>query len=137
MGYNLLIEFIEIFSRYRNRRYLKDEVHDGVIIWEGCDEFLFTSGMDVYQNIFRPAGPPRAEELGCNILSRSNYYHFSSIGNEISIEEALVQTVRVDPNNPRSYRLIRDHVRKDDADKEKIISYAGIYGVLDRVEERM
>ncbi|MCK5773536.1 MAG: hypothetical protein KAH57_07080 [Thermoplasmata archaeon] len=134
--YNL-IEFIEIFSRYRNRRYLKDEVRDGVIIWEGRDEFLFTSGMDVDQDIFRTAGPSRAEELGCNIISRSDYYYFSPIGNEISLEEALVQTARVDRINPRPYRLMREHVKKGEADKEKIFYYARKYEILDRIEEMM
>ncbi len=134
--YNL-IEFIEIYSRYRNRRYLKDEVRDGVIIWEGRDEFLFTSGMDVDKDIFRNAGPSRSEELGGNIMSRSRYYHFSTIGNEISLEEALVQTVISDLNNPRPYRLIGEQIKMGNADKERIISYAYKYGIPDRIEERM
>lgn len=134
--YNL-IEFIEIYNRYRNRRYIREEVQDGVIIWEGHDEFMFTSVMDVDQTIFRTAGPTRLEELGSNLISLRRYYHFSTIGNEISLEEALVQTARVDRINPRPYRLMREHVKKGEADKGKIFFYARKYEILDRIEEMM
>ncbi len=132
-----LIEFTEIYSRYRNRRYLREEVQDGVMIWERRDEFMFTSGMEVDKDIFRTAGPTRSEELGCNIYSPWKYYHFSTIGNEISLEEALVQTVISDLNNPRPYRLLREEIKIGKADKERIKYFARRYNILDRIEERI
>ncbi len=132
-----LIEFIEVYNRYRNRQYLSSEVKDGLIIWDGKDEFLFSTGTSVYLDKFRKAGPTRAEELGCNIISRLKYHHFSVVGDEITLEEALAQTVRVDPDNPRSYRLIRDQLNLDNVDKNMIIHYAEKYEIVDRIIERV
>ena len=127
--HNLLINFIIEYCRHRNQRYLISEHPESLIVWEWRDEFLFTTKGEINENKFTHGGPTRLNEFTDELITSAEYYYFS-IGNKpISLEEALVQTVKLDPMNPRPLRLLKNYLHDEKIELDEIMKYARKYGV--------
>ena len=124
-----LVQFIEDYSRERNSRFLRVEEPSGVIVWQHRDEFLFSMDGSTSEPEFLNAGATRLGELGYNVVHTREYYLQSEGLEAVSEEEALVQTLRADPENPRAMRFIRDAMQKHRVYSASLLEYANKYGL--------
>jgi hypothetical protein len=119
---------------------LADLFPNALIIWQWRDEYLFS----ITERRARPgllsAGPTRLEELGYDIFHAQEYYlHHPGI-DRVSEEEALVQSLAIDPNNPRMTRFIREGVQRRGVDPRRLLAFGKKYGlktVLTKVVEEI
>lgn len=75
------------------------------------------------------AAASRLEELGCSIVHTSHYYFYSPTMDKVSKEEAFIQTIKITPENPRIFRLLRDAIKDKSVKKGVILYYAKKYSV--------
>ena len=118
-----LISFLESHISRLNLAYLAETVPNGLIVWQGRDEFIFSVDFGSGPDGFFKAGPSRLDELGCDILSSRDYFYHDAAPAEICKEEALVQTYLLEKTNPRVVRLIRE----DHLDLDVFIKYTEKY----------
>ena len=83
---NILIEFLKYYSLHRNELFLKRECSEGVIIWQWRDEFLFSVSKRLDDNSFKEAGLTMLKDLNYNIITNYEYYYYSPIKENISLE---------------------------------------------------
>jgi len=133
-----LKSFIVRYSRWRNGRTLAGSFPNALIIWQWRDEYLFS----IPERRARPgllsAGPTRLDELGYDIFHAQEYYlHHPGI-NKVSEGEALVQSLVIDPNNPRIARFIREGIQRRGVNPRRLLMFGKKYGlktVLTKVVE--
>ncbi len=117
-----LIEFVKAYSEFRNRTLLEELIPEAIMVWQWRDEFLFSIPYQIDNPKFIAAAASRLDELGCEILHTSHYYFYSPKLDEVSKEEAFVQAIKIDSENPRIFRLLRAAI-KDNSIKNRIIQY--------------
>jgi hypothetical protein len=130
----MLKSFIVRYSQWRNRRALRELVPDGLIIWQWRDEYLFSTMNRMLPPDCLSAGLTRLEELGYNLIHDREYYLHSPAITKVSEEEALVQSLRVDPNNPRIPRFIKEGVQNRGANPMRILEFGKKYGLKTRLK---
>ena len=69
------------------------------------------------------------EELGFDILHSREYYFHSPDLKAVSEEEALVQALRTDLNNPRMIRFIINSIENRGVDTQIILLFGRKYGL--------
>ncbi len=121
--------FVKDYSMERNQRYLGSMIPTAVTIWQWRDEILFTTDADIEEDVFLRAGPTRLGELGYDIVSTRRCYLRSPGQPVVCEEEALIQTLRMDPENPRPMRFIRDAIDRGRAKIEVLLDFASKYEV--------
>jgi len=131
----MLRSFIVQYSRWRNRRWLRNLLPEAVIIWQWRDEYLFSIDDRVDLPDFLSAGPTRLEELGYDILHQREYYFHHPNINQVSEEEALVQALRTDPNNPRMLRFIKKGIQNRGTDPKSIMEFGEKYDIATLIEK--
>jgi predicted transcriptional regulator len=124
-----LIHFVKEFSRNNNRWYLRTIISEGIILWEESKEFLFVSSVPIEVDTILKAGPTFLSDQGFDIISDRFYYKYSIKRDPLSIEEALVQTIVIDPVNPRPRRLIFKALRDGDIQRDILLKEAKNYGI--------
>ncbi|MFH0815302.1 MAG: hypothetical protein V1934_00585 [Methanobacteriota archaeon] len=124
-AHTTLSAFARSWAEHINSAILKEKYPNAVIVWQWRDEFIFTSDGRVSDDSFKPAGPTRLEELNYDIIGRTFYYQYRPDGEEVSEAEALVQTVMIDPLNPRPLR----HLRNAKVSKAELAKFAEKYGL--------
>jgi len=127
--------FVEDYSMERNQRFLRSVVPSAVMIWHWRDEILFTTDGDIEGDEFLSAGPTRLGELGYNIVSTRMCYLYSQDKTTVGDEEALVQTLRMDPENPRPMRFIREAIGDGRARVGVLLEFARKYEVTELVRK--
>lgn len=131
-----LAEFIIQYSGWRNLHRLQEVVPEAVIVWERGDEFLFSSDGLVHRPGFLAAGPTRLDELDLDLVHTREYYLHDALTDQVSVEEALVQSLLVDPKNPRIAGLVRDGIEHHGMDPLSLQGFGAKYGIpsiLERV----
>lgn len=121
--------FIVRYSQWSNRRMLDSAIPHAIIVWQWRQEFLFSLEERVDYPDYMSAGPTRLEELGYDILHTREYYLHSPDTHMVSEEEALVQALMINRNNPRIMRFINEGIRDRGASHERILEFAGKYGL--------
>jgi len=134
---NNLIKFFIEYCRNRNQKFLDERCPNSTIVWEWRDEFIFTSDNKVISNDFITAGSTRLNELINDIISLSSYYYFNTKEKTISLEEAFIQTIRLDPMNPRPFRLLKNQIKDKNINENDIFEFARKYGVFRRVKGKL
>jgi DNA-binding transcriptional ArsR family regulator len=130
-----LRSFVVRYSQWHNRRALGSVLPGALIVWQWRDEYLISIDGRVDLPDLLSAGPTRLEELGYDILHlREYYYHHPFIGG-VSEEEALVQSLRTDPNNPRMERFIVEGITRRGADTQAIMAFGRKYGLKGALEK--
>jgi DNA-binding transcriptional ArsR family regulator len=124
-----LVSFVVRYSRWYNRRRLAEVLSGALIVWQWRDEYLFSIDGHVDLPEFLSAGPTRLEELGYDILPSRDYYFHHPLIDIVSEEEALVQSLRIDPNNPRMERFVVEAIRSRGADTRAILEFGEKYGL--------
>jgi len=133
-SWTYLRRFLVDYVSERNLRWLRSKVPSATMIWQWRDELLFSVGDKLEDPEFRSAGATRLEELGYDIAHAREYYLNREGNVEVSEEEALVQTLRADPENPRGERFIRQALLDKRVDAKVLIKYAGMYGLKTRLK---
>jgi hypothetical protein len=128
-----LNEFIVSYSNNRNRKMLKEYFNDAVIVWQWRDEFIFSIPFNIDNKNFQSAGFTRLDELKYDLIHASQYYKFDSVFEQVNKEEALVQSIFIEPKNPRAIRLLKAGLKNRDLDVNKINKYASKYEVKDLI----
>ncbi len=130
-----LRSFVVHYSRWHNRRMLEYVLPDGLIVWQWRDEFLFSVDQKIDLPDLSSAGPTRLEELGYDILHIREYYFRHPLIDVVSEEEALVQSLRTDPNNPRMMRFIVEGIESGGVAPGSILECARKYGLETALEK--
>ena len=128
-----LRRFVIDYKAELNNRWLRAKVPSATVIWQWRDEMLFSTERRLSGREFRLAAATRLEELGFDIVPAREYYMAREGGREVSVEEALVQTLKVDPMNPRGERRIREALQDGRIDPRSMVRLAGIYGLKRRM----
>ncbi len=124
-----IISLTEKYIEHRNLSHLKACQPDGMLLWQGRGEYIFSLEHEVAESIYTPAASTRLIELGYDLISRNAYYHYSPISTEISRAEALVQSLKLDPLNPRIKRLIRRSIKDETVTRDELEIYFNKYAV--------
>lgn len=124
-----LIAFVAEYSTYHNRRMLRELFPEALIVWQDRDEFIFSIPYPIDHPNFRPAASSRLAELNYDVIATSNYYLYDPQTAGISEAEALVQTIRLHPENPRPFRFIREAIQNNRVNPADIVPLAEKYGV--------
>ena len=125
----VLRAFIVRYSQWSNRRRVNSLLPNALIVWQWRHEILLSIKTWTAMERFMSAGPTRLEELGYNILHLREYYFYSPQTEEVSEEEALVQALLIDQNNPRMLRYISEGIKKRGANVQAIMGFGRKYGV--------
>ena len=104
-------------------------------MWQWRDEYLFSIDQRIDLTDFLSAGPSRLEELGYDILHLREYYFHHPFIDLVSEEEALVQSLRTDPNNPRMERFIVEGIESREVDTQAILEFGRKYGLKKALEK--
>lgn len=142
-SYPALSRFLTGFSAGINDRAMKGLVKDGVMLWTGGLEFIFTSKTDPVPEGVRLTGPSAMATFGIELITGQRYYHCSYWDEEPGVEDIAIHNILL---NPRSARGIGHSIlllKKAGYDKEQLLrtsAYAGIQdavsAALDRMEGR-
>jgi len=124
-----LVQFVKQYSAFRNRCILRNDFPEAIIVWQYRDEFLFSMPRRINNPKYHSAASSRLEELEYDIFHVSHYYFYSHQLNNVSEEEALIQTIKVNLENPRSFRLLINAVDQKILSKEMIFHFARKYNV--------
>jgi DNA-binding Lrp family transcriptional regulator len=130
-----LIEFIVAYTEHRSNVILRDHFEDAVIIWNWRDEFIFSIPYTIKHKNFIPSGFTRLDEFNYDLLHTAQYYKFDPLFSSVSEEEALVQSILIDPLNPRAMRSLNKRLGEEQLDIEKIYEYASKYSVHDLIQK--
>ena len=135
--YRNLIDFVEAYSQHENKRKIKERFPTAAIIYNRRDEVLFSLDRPVSGGDFLTAAGSRLEELGYDIIMDS-YYLFHSPGlDQVSETEAVIQTIWIDPINPRPRRILREYLLEKDPDMDELISFGLKYGLQTTVKREV
>lgn len=130
-----LRSFVVHYSRWYNGRTLSSVLPEALIVWQWRDEYLFSIAERIDLPGFLSAGPSRLKELGYGILHLREYYFHHPLIDVVSEEEALVQSLRTNPNNPRVERFIVERVENREADARTILEFGSKYGLKKALEK--
>ncbi len=130
-----LVSFVVSYSRWHNRRALAEVLPGALIVWQWRDEYLLSNDGRVDQPDLLSAGPTRLGELGYDILHSREYYFHHPLIDAVSEEEALVQSLRTDPNNPRMGRFVVEGIESRGADTRAILEFGEKYGLEKALEK--
>lgn len=126
---NYLLQFVLAYSEFRNKSMQKELISDAIMVWQWREEFLVFIPYQIEHPQFIAAAASRLDELGYEILHTSHYYFYSPKLDKVSKEEAFVQTIKTNPENPRIFRLLREGIKDNMIKKKNIQDYAKKYGI--------
>ena len=130
-----LIEFVKLYSYNTIIRSLGRSFYDASIVWHWRDEFMFSTEQPMRDSKFISAATTRLRELDYDVISVKDYYFYNPLQKIVSEEEALMQSLRVDPENPRLSRLVKNAIVNKNIDANTLLNYAGKYGIKTKIEE--
>jgi DNA-binding transcriptional ArsR family regulator len=125
-GQRELADFAQRYAEDRDRRMLAGKIPGALILWRGSDGFLFSVDAGTAVKGFVPAGPSALEEP---IVRSRDYYIGGQQHHRLSRDEALVQTLLVDPSNPRVRRMLRKRADSSAAARHRLAAFAEKYGI--------
>jgi hypothetical protein len=125
-GQRELADFALKYAEDRDRRMLAGKIPGALIIWRGPDGFLFSVDAGAAVKGFVLAGPGALEEP---IVRSRDYYIGGQTHHRLSQDEALVQTLLVDPSNPRVRRMLRKRADSSAAARHRLVAFAERYGI--------
>jgi hypothetical protein len=128
-SWTYLRRFLVDYASERNLRWLRSKVPSATMIWQWRDEMLFSVGNKLEEPELCSAGATRLEELGYDVAHAREYYFHGGGNEKVSEEEALVQTLKADPENPRGERFIRQALLDNRAEAKALMRHAGKYGL--------
>ncbi len=130
-----LKEFVIHFIQFHNRDIGKEITGKGVILWQQWEEFLFSNDKTIdKENVFL-AGPSELEDLGLDLVVNREYMMYSKRIDSITPEEAIVQTILIDPVNPRPRRILKRALISGLINKEYLLDFADKYDIKKEIED--
>ena len=105
---------------------LAGKIPGALILWRGSDGVLFSVDAGTAVKGFVLAGPSALEEP---IVHSRDYYLGDQQHHRLSQDEALVQTLLVDPSNPRVRRMLRKRAGSSAAARHRLAAFAEKYGI--------
>ncbi len=124
-----LITFLDRFKEHRDRALLEEISPGAVIMWQRWEEVLFSSNVPIEQDHIYLAGPTRLSTMGFDINAGRNYFMFSRRLDSISVEEAIVQSILIDPVNPRPISIFKKAMASNELNRKIILGLAEKYGM--------
>lgn len=103
-GQRGLSDFAGSYAGDRIRNATAEAAAGAILLWHGPEGFLFSVDAGTPVKGFAPAGP---SALDARVATSRDYY-LAGRRRRISRDEALVQTLLVDPGNPRVRRMLRE-----------------------------
>jgi predicted DNA-binding protein YlxM (UPF0122 family) len=131
----ILIEFLTAYQKYNNNSLLKEIYPKGIIIWQWRDEFIFSISNIINDTRFKKAAYTRLTDFNYNISYQNEYYMHTSYVDEISEEEALIQSLKIDEKNPRIKEIIIEQFMEDSINNESINEYCTKYHTKTIIKE--
>jgi len=132
--FDRLHEFARELTHHRHRQRLEAIAPNGLILWEGHDEFLAQTETEVEAEHFHETGLARFAAFDLQfLLTRHRYYLYSENVEEISPAELCCHTLLIDDDSRhRSYcLLLLSHV---DVDENTLRERAAKYGLEDKID---
>jgi hypothetical protein len=128
-----LIEFLHIYFEYKMLYAVKTIEPKAHILWRQDDECLLSSPISIDDKRVFVAGPSALSQMGQNIIYSHRYYLYSHIKRKVTLEEALVQALRIDRVEPRLKRLLLKNLKARTVDIEKLVQFSQRYGIEDMI----
>ena len=132
-----LIQFVREYSENRNSRILKLTISKGTIVWQWRDEFIISISNNINHLNYVSAAMTRLNELDYELLNTLEYYYFSPSSEKINNEEAFIQSLRIDPNNPRIKRLLLKAIKKCKVNIELLQDNAKKYHLIKKLQSEV
>ncbi len=127
-----LSDYLRNYSDLRNSSVLRSDYPEAVIVWQWRDEFIFSTDGKLDDDRYVPAGVSRLDSFNYDLAHTREYYINATDGAGVPEEEALVQALLLDSNNPRVKRIIKNTVG---IDYGTMLDRAGKYGLKTKVRE--
>jgi hypothetical protein len=105
---------------------LAQKIPGALILWRGPDGLLFSVDAGTPVKGFAPAGPNALEEP---IVHSRDYYIGGRPYRRVSLDEALVQALIIDPANPRIQRLFQKRAASGSAARRRLVTFAEKYRI--------
>ena len=133
--FKLLADFLRKYNEHKNLSIMKDRYPEAVIVWQWRDEFIFSSETMLKDRNILPAALTRLDTLEPYFVHSQEYYYYGHEHDEVTEEEALIQALYLDPNNPRIKSFIKE--RMEHMNNENLIVFAGKYAKKTTIKEVM
>lgn len=130
-----LIQFVQAYSELRNATILKETNPKALIVWQWRDEFLCSSPRHIDHPQFITAATSRLDEFWYELVHTSHYYFYSPKLQAVSKEEAFVQAIKVNPDNPRIFRLLKQALEDNSITKAGIRYYSKKYDIEENIDK--
>jgi len=129
--------FVQVYSKHRNLARLAEVAPDAAIIWHDRDEFIVSINHPLAAPGFAEAADTALDKYHLDLVHANEYYHFSPISHRTSKVDALLQSLMVDPTEPRIHRLIRKELSSGHIRPSDLRAGAMKYKIGDAVEKVM
>lgn len=129
-----LIEFLLAFSEHVNIRTASALGVPYAMLWQGRGEFIISVDRELESTLFSKAADTALDELGIDLLHRSEYYLYNPSRRRVSKAEALVQAIVIDRNEPRMVRYVKKVASSNRRLRASIVLDAKRYGIEEYVK---
>lgn len=130
-----LIDFVKLYSYNTIIKFMNNIRNDASIVWYWRDEFIFSIEKTLSDRRFISAATTRLRELNYDIIASKEYYLYNPLLEKVTEEHALIQSILIEPENPRFVRMIKKAIKNEKIDRNSLIDYAAKYNIMIKVEE--
>jgi len=130
-----LIDYVKLYSYNAIIKFMNNIRNDASIVWYWRDEFIFSIEKTLSDHRFMSAATTRLRELNYDIIASKEYYLYNPLLTKVTEEHALIQSILIEPDNPRLVRMIRKAIKNEKIDRNSLIDYAAKYNIMKKVEE--
>jgi len=136
-NYPDLNDFLVELSKYWLSKTISEQLDDPLIIFNNGEKVLFVYKGDLDEERFKPAAYTYLEKKGFNVLSSSKYFQYTRGSEDISTLEAIIQSIRIDPINPRPRLIMHEYQRENDIEKKRLKDLIDEYNINDILAEEV
>ena len=133
--HDTLIELLRAFSEHVNISIAGALGIPYAMLWQGRGEFIISVDREIDSAGFSKAADTALDDLGIDLIHRSDYYLYNPSRRKVSKAEALVQAIVIDRNEPRMARYIRKVASSNKRLRTAILFEARRYGIEEFVTE--
>lgn len=129
--------FLIRFSRHWLAINIIEELGDPLIIFNDGETVIFTYEGELAQGKYKPAAYTLLADNGFDVISTVDYYQFRPGLEDVSVLEAIIQAIRIDPLNPRPRKILHQYLKDNDTEIDLLMEYGKKYGIEDILKKEV